>query len=189
MGQGSRLEAFGLAFLRTVIGWHFLYEGYYKLLLPGWTRAGAPLTHWSAAGYLQASSGPFAGLGHALANPAIVSWLDLLIPIALLLIGLSLILGLFTQIGAWGALGLLTLFYLTMIPMAGAPQPNMEGNYLIVNKTLIEWAAVLVVLARHTGRIAGLDTLWSGAGVDAVSMANPPSMSHAAALAHTQKSN
>jgi thiosulfate dehydrogenase (quinone) large subunit len=181
MGQGSRLEAFGLVFLRTVIGWHFLYEGYYKLLLPGWSRAGAPLTHWSAAGYLNAASGPFASLGHALANPAIVSWLDVLIPIALLLIGVSLVLGLFTQLGAWGALGLLTMFYITNIPLAGAPQPNMEGNYLIVNKTLIEWAAVLVVLTRHTGRIAGLDTLWSRNYTEAVAVQNRPAMSAAAA--------
>jgi thiosulfate dehydrogenase [quinone] large subunit len=170
MGQGSRLEAFGLVFLRTVIGWHFLYEGYFKLLLPGWTRAGAPLTHWTAAGYLHASTGPFARLGHALATPAIVTWLDLLIPIALLLIGLSLLLGLFTQLGAWGALALLTMFYLTAIPLTGVPQPSMEGNYLIVNKTLIEWAAVLVVLSRHTGRIAGLDTLWTRRTTDAVSL-------------------
>jgi thiosulfate dehydrogenase (quinone) large subunit len=160
MEQASRLEAFGLVFLRTIIGWHFLYEGYYKLMLPGWTRAGAPLTHWSAAGYLHAATGPFAGLAHWFASPGMLGWLDVLVPIALLLIGVSLILGLLTQVGAWGALGLLTLFYLTAIPMAGVPQPNMEGNYLIVNKTLIEWAAVLVVLARHTGQIAGLDTLW-----------------------------
>jgi thiosulfate dehydrogenase (quinone) large subunit len=185
MGQGSRLEAFGLVFLRTVIGWHFLYEGYYKLLLPGWTRAGAPLTHWSAAGYLHAASGPFAGLGHALASPTIVPWLDVLIPIALLLIGLSLLLGLLTQAGAWGALGLLTMFYLTAIPMTGVPQPNMEGNYLIVNKTLIEWAAVLVVLSRHTGRIAGLDTLWTRSTTEATARATHPTMSAAAAASQS----
>jgi thiosulfate dehydrogenase (quinone) large subunit len=159
MRPGSRLEAFGLVFLRTIIGWHFLYEGYYKLLLPGWTRAGAPLTHWSAAGYLHASTGPFTWLAHAFATPAVLGWLDTLIPIALLLAGLSLILGLFTQTGTWTALALLTMFYVTAIPLTGVPSPNMEGNYLIVNKTLIEWAAVLVLLTRHTGTIAGRDSL------------------------------
>ena len=77
MGQGSRLEAFGLVFLRTVIGWHFLYEGFYKLMLPGWSRAGTPLTHWSAAGYLNASTGPFAGLAHTLASPGLIGWLEI----------------------------------------------------------------------------------------------------------------
>jgi thiosulfate dehydrogenase [quinone] large subunit len=181
MRAGSRLEAFGLVFLRTVIGWHFLYEGYYKLMLPGWSRAGAPLNHFSAAGYLHAATGPFAGLAHVFASPSVLPWIDMLLPIGLLLVGLSLILGLFTQAGSWGALMFLTLFYLTAIPLTGGPQPNMEGNYLIVNKTLVEWAAVLVVLSRHTGRIAGLDSLWSRTTADAVSMSNRPAMSHAAA--------
>ena len=35
----------------------------------------------------------------------------------------------------------------------------MEGTYLIVNKNLIEAAAVGVLFAFRTGRIAGLDAL------------------------------
>ncbi len=177
--RGSRLEGFSLVFLRTVIGWHFLYEGYFKLSLPGWTRAGAPLAHWSAAGYLNNASGPFASLGHLFASPGLLHGIDMLLPIGLLLVGLSLILGLFTQLGAWGALGFLTLFYLTAIPTTGVPQPNAEGNYLIVNKTLIEWAAVLVVMAFHTGRIAGLDTLWTRETTNAVATEKRPAMSAA----------
>jgi thiosulfate dehydrogenase [quinone] large subunit len=76
------------------------------------------------------------------------------------LIGLSLILGLFTRIGAWGALLFLSMFYLLYIPTVGVPQPNNEGTYLIVNKTLIEAAAVCVLLVFNTGKIAGLDLLW-----------------------------
>ena len=41
------------------------------------------------------------------------------------------------------------------------PQPNNEGTYLIVNKTLIEAAAVCVLLVFNTGAIAGLDLLLS----------------------------
>jgi thiosulfate dehydrogenase [quinone] large subunit len=77
-----------------------------------------------------------------------------------LLIGLSLILGLFTRIGAAGALFFLSLFYLLYVPTLGVPQPNAEGTYLLVNKTLIEAAAVSVLLAFDTGAIAGLDLLW-----------------------------
>jgi hypothetical protein len=39
------------------------------------------------------------------------------------------------------------------------PQPGAEGAYLLVNKNLIELAAVLAVMAFRTGRIAGLDAL------------------------------
>jgi hypothetical protein len=36
----------------------------------------------------------------------------------------------------------------------------MEGNYLLVNKTLIEWVAAAVLFCFGTGRIAGLDLLY-----------------------------
>ena len=56
----SRFQAFGLILLRTLIGWHFLYEGYYKLMLPGWSRTGTPLAPFSAAGYMKGATGPLA---------------------------------------------------------------------------------------------------------------------------------
>ena len=155
----SPLERFSLVLLRTIIGWHFAYEGFYKLLVPGWSRAGDPLRAWSAAGYLKASTGPFADLFHSMAGSAAIGWVDIVVPLGLLLVGVSLLLGLFTQLGAGGALAFLTLFYLASIPTLGVPVPGAEGTYLLVNKTLVEWAGVLVVLAGRTGEIAGLDLL------------------------------
>ncbi len=154
-------QAVALVLLRTLIGWHFLYEGYYKLMLPGWGPDGKPLGAWSSAGYLKAASGPLARLFQRLADAGWTPWLDGAVKIGLLLIGLSLILGLFTRLGAWGALLLLATFYVLMIPWAGVPQPGNEGTYLIVNKTLIEAAAVVVLLVFNTGAIAGLDLLFA----------------------------
>ena len=48
----------------------------------------------------------------------------------------------------------LGLFYLLYVPTMGVPQPNNEGTYLIVNKTLIEAAAVVVLIVFDTGAIA-----------------------------------
>jgi len=158
----TRGRAAALVALRTVVGWHFLYEGYFKLALPGWSRQGAPLAAWSASGYLHAATGPFAPAFHALAGSPLAGWTDLLVPIALVLVGVSLTLGLFTQAGCWAALVLLTLFYLAMIPVTGVPMPNSEGAYLIVNKTLVEWCAVLVCLVFRTGEIAGVDSVLAG---------------------------
>ena len=158
----SGLQGFqraGLVLLRTLVGWHFLYEGYYKLVLPGWSRAGRPLAAWSASAYLDAASGPLAGTFHALAHSRVLPWIDVLVPLGLLLVGLSLLLGLLTQVGGWAAVVLLSLFYLAAMPTSGLPQPGGEGAYLLVNKNLIELAAVLVVLSFRTGRIAGLDLL------------------------------
>ena len=159
MPHRLRLEAVALVLLRMLIGWHFLYEGYYKLVIPGWTRAGTPVGAWSASGYLKAATGPLAGVFHALGQSTMAGWVDHLVPIGLVLVGLSMILGLFTQVGLWGALAFLTLFYVSAIPTEGVPKPWNEGTYLIVSKNLIEWAAVLVLIACRTGQIAGLDIL------------------------------
>jgi len=149
-----------LVLLRTLVGWHFLYEGLYKLWAPAWSREGVPLAHWSAAGYLRgAASGPLADLFRWLGTSGLMPVIDRLMPIALVLVGLSLVLGLFTRLGAWGALGLLTIFYLSSIPTSGVHQAGAEGAYLLVNKNLVEAAAVLVLLGFDTGRIAGLDLL------------------------------
>ncbi len=155
----SPAQQFGLVVLRTLIGWHFLYEGYFKLMLPGWTQAGVPLAKWSSAGYLKVATGPFAWMFHRMAESSWLPALDLAIAVALLLVGLSLLLGLFTDAGCLGALGLLALFYLSAIPTSGLPEPHAEGAYLLVNKNLVEAGAVFVLLAFRTGRIAGLDLL------------------------------
>jgi uncharacterized membrane protein YphA (DoxX/SURF4 family) len=145
--------------LRTLIGWHFLYEAYFKLLLPAWSRAGVPLARWSAAGYLAAASGPFAGAFHALGASSLAPWIDRAVPAGLLFVGLSLTLGFFTRFGCAVAILMLSLFYLSAIPTTGVPVTGQEGNYLLVSKTLIELAAVMVVMAFHTERIAGIDLL------------------------------
>ena len=145
--------------LRTAIGWHFLYEAYYKISSPAWSPAGTPLARWTSAGYLKGASGPLAALFGRLVNAGWTPWIDRTVKVGLLMVGLSMILGLFTKAGSWGALAFLSLFYLLYIPVMGVPQPNNEGTYLIVNKTLIEAIAVCVLLVFDTGAIAGLDLL------------------------------
>ena len=157
----STVQQFTLITLRTLIGWHFLYEAYYKIVSPAWSPGGGRLTRWTSAAFLQGASGPLAGVFQRLVNAGWTQWIDRTLKVALLLIGLSLILGLFTRVGAWAALFFLSLFYLLYVPTMGVPQANTEGTYLIVNKTLIEAAAVGVLLAFNTGAIAGLDLLLS----------------------------
>jgi thiosulfate dehydrogenase (quinone) large subunit len=157
--QLTNLQQTALIVLRTLIGWHFLYEGYYKLSMPGWSSAGVPLQPWTSTGYLKAASGPLAGIFQWMIDKGWIGWMDTGVKFGLLLIGLSLTLGLFTRVGCWGALFFLTLFYLLSVPLSGSPQPGNEGTYLIVNKTLIEGVAVFALLVFRTGTIAGLDLL------------------------------
>ena len=157
----SPAQQSGLVVLRTLIGWHFLYEGYVKLLGPMWTRAGVPVQPFSSAGYLRGATGPLADVFHALAASAWLSTLDHLVAWTLFAAGLFLLLGLLTQVGCVLAAGLLALFYVSAIPLSGIAEPRAEGTYLIVNKNLIELAAVAVVFTFRTGLIAGLDRLWN----------------------------
>jgi thiosulfate dehydrogenase [quinone] large subunit len=152
-------QQIALVALRTLIGWHFMYEGYVKLLKPSWGRDGHPLATWSSAGYLKSATGPLADLFHSVGAASWVGTLDFAVAVLLIAIGLSLMLGLFTQYGCAGAMGLLALFYLSAIPL-GAPDSHAEGTYLVVNKNLIELAGVGVIFTFRTGRIAGLDA-WS----------------------------
>ncbi len=136
----TRTQQTALVVLRILIGWHFLYEGVVKLVWPAWTRAGVPMGHFSSAGYLRSSTGPFADVFRAFADVSWLPWVDLLMAWGLLLVGLALMLGLFTQLACAGALALLALFYLSWLPTRGVYEPGTEGNYLLVNKNLIEAA-------------------------------------------------
>ena len=156
----TSLQQVSLIVLRTFIGWHFLYEGLYKARLPGWTAEGTPMAAWSAAGYLKAATGPAGNLARAAVDAGLLLWIDRLVMVGLIAVGISLMLGLLTRAGCIGGMLLLALFYVMQIPTTGMPQTGAEGSYLLVNKTLIEGVAVLALFAFDTGRIAGLDRLW-----------------------------
>jgi thiosulfate dehydrogenase [quinone] large subunit len=135
--------------LRVFVGWHFLYEGIAKFTS----------TTWTAAGYLKQARGPFAGLFHWLASqPNLLANADVMTMWGLTIIGLLLILGLFTRIASLGAIAFLLMFYFATPPFVGYfySLPS-EGSYLLVNKNLVELGALLVVLVSGSGKYAGLD--------------------------------
>ncbi len=79
----------------------------------------------------------------------------------LAILGLLLMLGLFTRMSAFGAAGLLTLFYMAMPPWPGVQEiPSVEHN-LIVNKILIEMLALLAIAALPSGKWFGVDAIIS----------------------------
>lgn len=147
----TRMQIIALAMLRILIGWHFLYEGIAKLLKPT----------WSAAGFLTQARGPLAGLFHWMANsPDLLRYVNLLNIWGLILIGLGLMLGCFTRTASGAGLLLILLYYFCNPPFVGYfySLPS-EGNYLIINKNLVEAAALLVTLAMCSGRFYGMDLI------------------------------
>ncbi|UCH36726.1 MAG: DoxX family membrane protein [Armatimonadota bacterium] len=140
-----------LVVLRVAIGWHFLYEGYVKIT----DKA------WSAGPYLAAAQGPLAGVFHAIAqNDGMLRAVNLLNAWGLTAAGACLILGLLTPVACLGAVLLLALYYAANPPWIAVLPMATEGNYLMVDKNLVELLALCVVLAFNTGRIAGLDLLY-----------------------------
>ena len=141
----------GLVSLRMLIGWHFMYEGLAKITNP----------YWTSAGYLQESQGWFAEQFISVAaNPGLLTAVDYLNQWGLLLIGLALLMGIFEKVAAWAGIALLALYYLAAPPFPGLEYAiPAEGSYLIVNKLLIELAALLVILGFPTSGRVGLQRL------------------------------
>ncbi len=135
--------------LRVVVGWHFLYEGLSKLFTPGWT----------SADFLSISNWWFAPFYHWIAEtPAILQITDFLNIWGLILIGLALFIGLFERAAAISGILLLTLYYFANPPFVGNDfGVPTEGNYLIVNKNLVELFALLILLVIPSSKYIGID--------------------------------
>lgn len=136
--------------LRILIGWHFLYEGIIKLYNPEWT----------SFGYLASAQGPLKQVFLAMTNEAIINWIDSLNVVALIVVGLTFILGVFEKKGAIVGIGLLAIYYLAHPPFPWLDQINTEGNYWFVNKNLIELAACLVIYNLPTADYFGLNRIF-----------------------------
>ena len=151
--DNSKWQSGLLVTLRFLIGWHLLYEGIIKLLNP----------EWSAYAFLAGSEGIFAGVaGWISSNPGVLSAVDVLNTWGLICIGLGLILGLFTRTAAFAGALLIGLYYLFNPPFIGlGASVPMEGNYLIVNKNLIEAVMLLLIGVSPAARLFGMDALFT----------------------------
>ena len=153
-GNLARGPMIAITVLRVLVGWHFLYEGIAKLTS----------SSWSAAGYLRQARGPAAGIFKWLAaQPNLLAYADQITMWGLTIVGLLLILGLFTRLSSLGAIGFLVMFYAANPPFVGYfySLPS-EGSYLIVNKNLVELGALIVIFLTGSGKFAGLDRLVHG---------------------------
>jgi thiosulfate dehydrogenase [quinone] large subunit len=127
--------------LRLAMGWIFVWSGFDKLL-----------TDWTSAGFLvNGTSGPlqswFMDLG---ANSAAVNVIDGLVISGQILIGLTLILGVFTRFSLFWAAAMIFMFYIAQFPPANNPFLDEHIVYLVV---------FLLLGALGAGRILGLDAL------------------------------
>lgn len=146
----TKLQGYALVLLRILIGWHFLYEGVIKAYNPSWT----------SRGYLLSASilKPFFNW---LAGDSLISIIDNLNIIGLIAVGMSLLMGIKIRWGCIGGILLLMLYYFAHPPFPNLPQGPSEGSYWIVNKNLIEMAALFVIYQFPLTSLFGLGNLFS----------------------------
>ena len=149
VNEYSTSQLVALTALRVLIGWHFLYEGVVKYADPD----------WSSASYLKSTQGPLSVVFQKIAVfPPALELTDLLNTWGLILIGVCLILGLFSVLAYFLGLCLLALYYVSMPPLIGYTfASGVEGSYLLVNKIIIEMSALFVLWCFPTGNQTGLD--------------------------------
>lgn len=145
-GKKERKVKISIILLRIFIGWHFLYEGVIKMYNPEWT----------SFSYLASAQGSLKPVFSLLTNPSVMDWVDILNITALIVVGITLILGIFERKGALVGIGLLVLYYLAHPPFPWLHQMNVEGSYWFVNKNLIELMACVLIYNYPTSQFFGL---------------------------------
>lgn len=99
----NRFAAVSLTILRVIIGWHFLYEGLVKLMNPAWT----------ARPFLEGFRWIFGDLFRWMISGNTGMWIiDNANAYGLTIIGIALILGVFTRVALWSGVALLVSYYL-----------------------------------------------------------------------------
>jgi len=138
----SREQTIVLVLLRLIVGYHFLFEGIDKLFSPGWTSAHFLLqTDWLLSGFY-----------HYLADSEILlSIVDVLNIWGQILIGISLITGLFSYVAALSGALMLLIYYMAI--------PPFIESHIFIDKNLLELFALIIIALFPTSRDVGIDFL------------------------------
>ena len=140
----TNAQLYILTALRVIIGYHFLNEGLTKLFAPT----------WSSGGFLIQSNWIFSDLFISIANsPNLIAVSDFFNIWGQILIGLGLMLGLFSRYAGLAGVVLLFLYYVAI--------PPFISGYTFVDRNLLELFGLLVTMSFSTSHIIGLDGLLS----------------------------
>ena len=129
-----------LAALRIALGWFFLYSGLTKVMNP----------LWSAAGYLN-NAQTFSGLFQWFAQPQILPTINIINEWGQLLLGISLILGIFVRLSSTLGVALMLLYY---FPAANFP---FVDHGFIVDEHIIYALTLAYFAVIRAGRVFGLE--------------------------------
>ncbi|MFM7099302.1 MAG: DoxX family protein [Gemmataceae bacterium] len=93
-------------------------------------------------------------------KPTFIHWINLMTIFGITAIGIGLFLGLFTRVACLGGIAFLAMTYLTIPPFPWLPVPPLnEGNYVFINKNMVEMFGMIVLFTTNSGRWFGLDAI------------------------------
>ncbi len=145
-------KAWSIFVLRVVLGFMFLWGGIQKI--------GKEMTgHYATTGFLShAVSGPFVTLFNGMAGNAAVEYL---LVYGELLIGISIVFGIVTRVGAISGIPMVLLMYLSQLPAAAAGYGNYLNQLLqtdaLFNEYILMALVFLAFIFLVPGRFMGLD--------------------------------
>lgn len=137
----SRWQNVSLFLLRIAMGWFYFYAGITKVLDPTWT----------SAGYIK-NAHTLHGLYQVMLNPQVLMVVNFMVKWGLVLLGVSLILGLFVRLSGYLGMLLMLLLYL---PILNFPKVGMMAY--IVDEHIIYILALFVLVQFQAGYVWGLD--------------------------------
>ncbi|MCL4399883.1 DoxX family protein [Patescibacteria group bacterium] len=129
--------------LRVLLGWVFLYAGLDKVLNPS----------WSAGGYLGAAKN-LHGFYAWFASPGLLPVTNFINEWGLVLLGVSLILGIFVKWSSIFGIILMLLYY-----FSAGQFPFPDANSLLVDEHIIYAALIVLMCSLDAGKIWGIDSL------------------------------
>lgn len=93
-----------------------------------------------------------------LKTPGKIQLINLATIFGITAIGAGLFLGCFTRLACLGGIVFLAMTYLTVPPFPWLPVPPLnEGNYVFINKNIVEMFGMIVLMTTNSGKWFGLD--------------------------------
>lgn len=144
--QDSKTEQALIVFFRLAMGWVFLYAASHQVFDPKWT-----VVHFLS------HTKTFHGLFSLFMGPAIAPVITFLVEYGHLLIGLSLIFGLFVRVSASFGIFLMILYWMAHLDFPYVSNPE---NF-IIDEHVIFAGILLFLIVKHAGHVWGLDRIAS----------------------------
>ena len=140
----SKIERALILYFRLAMAWTFLYAASHQVFDPSFT----------VVGFLD-STKTFHGLFSLFTTPTLAPITTFLVEYGHLLIGLSLLVGLFVRVSACFGVALMVIYWMAHMDFPYISNPN---NF-ILDEHLVYAGVLIFLVVKHAGHVFGLDAV------------------------------